>query len=277
MSLQIECLVSNFVDVNANVMFDSIRHLSGDISYDSNTGIITIQENGIYEIDWWVATQASVSSMGAVFSLVPSEGGQVIGNSPIKHGEVFGIALLEINEAPVTLELKNVSNATMYYSTNVPVKASLDIVKQDDTNIGVQSPYMATIGRPTQTSILPGEGLLYDSIAQAGVAIVISDQSGYTLFSVTENGVYEFDFSVQIGNVSSGPANFYFDLYSEAGVLLNRISQSVEGLYDNLYFSKVIILQSGEGLYLRFSGLNGNDTQGASLIRAVTIKQLQPL
>lgn len=276
MGLQAERLIAGMVEANATVIFDSTLISSDNISYDNTTGIITIPEAGKYEFSWWVTTQSSTSTIGAGFALTSSQGDIIIGNSPIKTGEVVGIAVIDVSIAPVTVELKNNSSAPIYYSTTVPVKASLAVIKVDNT--ATQLPYMAATWRTTQTSILPGEGLLFDLIAQAENKVVMSDESGgYTLFTATENGIYEFDFGVQIGNVYNGTATFYFDLRSNNATLLNRISQSVTGPYGTLSFSKVLNLQSGDGLYLRFSGANGNDTQGASFSMSITIKQLEAL
>lgn len=116
-----------------NVVFDSIVNSAGNVSYDSATGIITIEEAGRYEFDWWVATQSSVSTNGIGFTLASSQGDAVIGNMPIKTGEVVGAAIIEVAAAPVTVVLRNNSSATVYYSTIVPVKASLTVIGADET------------------------------------------------------------------------------------------------------------------------------------------------
>ncbi len=134
-SLQAERLIAGAVESNENVVFDSIVMSDGNISYDNATGVITIQEAGRYEFDWWVATQSSISTIGAGFALVSLQGDAIIGNSPIKTGEVVGVGIIEVVATPVTVVLRNNSNATVYYSTIVPVKASLAIIGTDDTGV----------------------------------------------------------------------------------------------------------------------------------------------
>ena len=134
-SLQVERLTAGTVESNTNVIFDSTLISIGNISYNNATGVITIQEAGTYEFDWWVATQSSVSTIGAGFSLVSSQGDVIIGNSPIKTGEVVGVGVIEVVAAPVTVELRNSSSATIYYSTVVPIKASLAVIGTDDTGM----------------------------------------------------------------------------------------------------------------------------------------------
>ncbi len=133
--LQVERLPTGTVESTTNVIFDSTVISSGNISYDNATGVITIQEAGKYEFDWWVATQSATSTIGTGFVLVSSQGDAIIGNSPIKTGEVVGVAAIEVVTAPVTVELRNNSNATIYYSAIVPVKASLAVIGIDDTGM----------------------------------------------------------------------------------------------------------------------------------------------
>ncbi|MEM5795440.1 MAG: hypothetical protein AAGU23_04110 [Bacillota bacterium] len=137
-SLQVERLAAGSVQPNANVIFDSVVLSSGNISYNNATGVITIQEAGRYEFDWWVATQSSPSTIGAGFALVSSQGDTIIGNSPLKTGEVVGVGIIEVVTAPVTAELRNSSGAVIYYSNVVPVQASLAVIGADD--MGVPGP-----------------------------------------------------------------------------------------------------------------------------------------
>lgn len=55
------------VNLNGNVVFDNVIFNSGDISYNSTTGVITFNSIGKYHIGWWVATQNVSSSLNAVF------------------------------------------------------------------------------------------------------------------------------------------------------------------------------------------------------------------
>ena len=140
--LQVERLIAGTIESNANVIFDSTVISSGNISYDNATGVITIQEAGSYEFDWWVASQSTPSTIGAGFALVSSQGDTIVGNSPIKTGEVVGVGVIEVVTAPVTVALVNNSSAAIYYSQIVPVKASLAVIGTDDT--GMTGPTGAT-------------------------------------------------------------------------------------------------------------------------------------
>lgn len=130
-ALQIERETAGSVAAGANVIFESVVYSSGNISYNDITGVITFNEVGRYFINWWVATQSSSSTNGAVFSLASSQGDFLEGNSPLKTGVVLGIGIIDVTAVPVTLSLVNASNGLVYYSSSVPVSATLVIMEDD--------------------------------------------------------------------------------------------------------------------------------------------------
>jgi len=138
-SLLIERIASGIVDVESNVIFDTTVLSSGNISYDSITGVITLNETGRYVFNWWVTTQLSTSSNGIVFALSSSNDSQV-GNSPIRTGEVVGVGIIEVESAPLTVSLVNESTSSVTYGLNVPVKAALMVVHDEPGLIGPTGP-----------------------------------------------------------------------------------------------------------------------------------------
>lgn len=210
-SLQVERLTTGTVESNTNVIFDSTLISVGNISYNNATGVITIQEAGTYEFDWWVATQSSVSTIGAGFSLVSSQGDVIIGNSPIKTGEVVGVGVIEVVAAPVTVELRNSSSATIYYSTVVPIKASLAVMGTDDTGMtgptGPTGPEGPT--GPTGEVVLAFGSLRGSSVETPGATLtpvpfsVVGPLSDTVTVSVSgnelvagESGIYQITISI---------------------------------------------------------------------------------
>lgn len=128
-ALQIERLAGGNVDSGSSVIFDTIVYSSGNISYNSGTGIITFNEAGRYVLDWWVATQTSTSPGFVVFTAVSSQGDNLEGNSPTKTGEVVGIGIIDVISASVTLSLNYTGSGTAILGTSVPVKATLVIIQ----------------------------------------------------------------------------------------------------------------------------------------------------
>ena len=142
-ALQIERQAAGAAAASSNVIFDSVVFSAGNVSYNNLTGVITFNEAGRYVINWWVATQSSTSANGAVFALSTSQGDILEGNSPIKTGEVYGVGIVDVTAAPVTMALMNTSNGTINYAALVPLKATL-VVVEDDIGTGVTGATGAT-------------------------------------------------------------------------------------------------------------------------------------
>lgn len=196
--LQIERLIAGFVDPGDNVVFDGIVFSNGNITYNTTTGVITFNDPGRYAINWWVATQSSMATDGAVFALSSSQGDLLEGNSPIKTGQVNGIGVIEVVTAPVTLSLINASNAPYFYSPIVPVVASLTIVQDDpaaDGGGGAIIPFAS--GDILSVTVLAGglvglPGLVgfgdsAQSLIVLGATIDISGQANFA-FSLPRDG-----------------------------------------------------------------------------------------
>lgn len=123
-SLQVERLDAGSVQVGGNVLFDSMLYSEGDIAYNA-VGEVVISQVGTFVIQWFVAVQSSLSSIGTVFGLTVSGGGTIIGNSPIITGETVGFSLIHVDSAPVNIALVNESDAEIWYSFSNPIKSSL--------------------------------------------------------------------------------------------------------------------------------------------------------
>lgn len=188
--LQVERLIAGTVEPNANVIFDSTVISTGNVSYDNATGVITIQDAGKYEFDWWVATQSSASTIGAGFTLGSSQGDAIIGNSPTKTGEVVGVGVIEVTTAPVTVTLSNGSGATIYYSTIVPAKASLAVIGADEAVLAFGSLRGSSLETPGATfAPIP-----FSIVGPLSDTVTVS-LSGNELV-VGESGIYQITISV---------------------------------------------------------------------------------
>ena len=135
-ALQIERLAGGNIDSGASVVFDNIVYSSGNISYNSATGVITFNEIGRYVLDWWVATQTTTSPNFVVFTAISSQGDNLEGNSPTKTGEVVGVGIIDVTSAPVTLTLNYTGSGSAVLGTYVPVRATLVIIQDDIVSTG---------------------------------------------------------------------------------------------------------------------------------------------
>lgn len=129
-SLQLQRQLAGTVNTNSNVIFDTLVNSNGAVVYNSVTGEIVINKIGRYFVNWWVTTQASIGAPNNIaFKIQTSQGDNLIGNSPIKTGEVVGFAIIQVDSAPIALRLINITPTAsgVNYSTTVPIKANLVI------------------------------------------------------------------------------------------------------------------------------------------------------
>ena len=175
-ALQIELNTATTVASGANVLFDTTVYSSGTITYNAVTGVVTFLEAGRYVIDWWLATQASQSTNGTAFALSSSQGDFIEGNSPINTGEVFGVGIIDVITAPVTMSLVNISTATVFFSPIVPLKGTLVIVQDD---IGPTGPTGATgpSGDTGPTGLTGATGPTGDTGPTGPVAAAVTSDS----------------------------------------------------------------------------------------------------
>lgn len=232
-ALQIERQFDGIVGSAQNVIFNSTVFTAGNIMYNDANGIVTFMEAGRYTLNWWIATQSSVSQ-GAVFSLISSQGESISGASPIKTGEVTGFGIIEVSSAPVTVSLVNSGSADFYYSPIVPVKAALMIVEDDVTE---QPSYVQLFDR-NFTNELTSNGAL--NLSNDGINPVYST-AGYSLTTTTVTndtlnlpgpGLYHIELSLR--------ASFFLPLSpppfgSTYQILFNLLNESNANVVDLVY------------------------------------------
>jgi hypothetical protein len=114
----------------APVIFDTIVSAQSlFISYDDSTGEITIDQTGVFYINWWVSTDGILDGTDVVptFGIISSAGDDIRASSPNVTNQMSGNALIEVAVSPVTLQLVNVTDGTIAFAT-APIKADLTIV-----------------------------------------------------------------------------------------------------------------------------------------------------
>ena len=131
------------INNNSNVLFDATLFSSGGISYDSSTGEITINEPGLFFIEWSVST-GQVHGGNLIGFDVETSTGQSFASYLINSGELTGNALISV-DSTVDLSLRNISGSTVSLIL-APIVANLVIhsVGLDDGNQGPTGPTGAT-------------------------------------------------------------------------------------------------------------------------------------
>lgn len=198
--MQIERLLPDTIQAGENVIFDSVLVITGSNSYNSTTGVITFNDPGRYEITWWVATHTTMSTEGVGFALVSSQGNNIVGNSPIKTGEVVGVGVIEVTTVPITVELKNNSSTAIFCSPAVPVKASLAIIGVDNTAPVLPQGSFASLDAVT---IAPGD------IVPMTIESSTNTPGAFSLavdgrINILNSGIYLADARLQLAPRSSG-------------------------------------------------------------------------
>lgn len=187
-SLQVIKNTGGNITSGDKVIFNEINNLNGNIYYDSSTGIITIYDNGIYAISWFVAIQTSQSSNGTLFSLKDGNGIDIIGNIPVKTGSCVGFAIVDAYPG-MNLYLENNSGNIIYYASALPTKANLVVTKITTTqNLPIIMPPFIDLSLEGIQTVNPGE---YLSFSQVNLSNNMSYNSGTGTISIYEPGVYK--------------------------------------------------------------------------------------
>ncbi len=123
---------TGFVAPGRAIVFDNVLSLHKDIGYDASTGIITFMSIGQYRVDWWVATEPSLSVIHADTALKTSQDIWVFNCTSRQSVDLRGCAAISVNSVPVTAELINASDDRLQFASAFPVKAALSIMTEDD-------------------------------------------------------------------------------------------------------------------------------------------------
>jgi hypothetical protein len=109
------------------VIFNTIlNNQSLNISYNTSTGVATLNAEQNYYVSWWVSTESAGSSNYVEFSLQINGSSGVSSSSPIVRGQLSGIALITVGAIPSTIALVNTTGQTVTYGAT-PVIAHMVI------------------------------------------------------------------------------------------------------------------------------------------------------
>ncbi|HBE84456.1 MAG TPA: hypothetical protein DDW53_01640, partial [Lachnoclostridium sp.] len=109
------------------VIFNTIlNNQSINISYNTSTGIVTLNAEQNYYISWWVSTDGAGPSTYVEFTLQINGSSGVSSSSPIVTGQLSGMALITVGAIPSTIALVNTTGQTVSYGAT-PVMAHMVI------------------------------------------------------------------------------------------------------------------------------------------------------
>lgn len=114
---------------NQAIAFETVLLNTGSILYDSVTGEFTFIEQGRYVVDWNYSSQQT-TQLQVKLSFVTSDGGVFDGNTPLRQGQLSGIAVFDVTTPPVMASLRNTGGSTVYSSTTVTIKSDIRIIRE---------------------------------------------------------------------------------------------------------------------------------------------------
>ncbi|MDD4111236.1 MAG: hypothetical protein PHS54_06835 [Clostridia bacterium] len=99
------------------------------ITYDSSTGVFTINERGVYYVSWWTNADGAEESTNIIFA-AESGATSIAASSvtPLITLQLNGQALFNITTTPATLSLVNRTGTSVSLGTS-SVQADLIIIK----------------------------------------------------------------------------------------------------------------------------------------------------
>jgi hypothetical protein len=216
-ALQLERTSPGEVAVSENVIFNNTAYVSGNISYNDATGVITINETGKYLINWCVATQTSSSRNGAVFGISTSDGDYIQGNSPLKTGIVVGFAVVEATSAPTSICLTNGSLSSQLYAAQNPLRATL-VVTNDVSGGTTDSMYCFAVAQ------------MANILSQ-----MITAYAGYT-WTIYTNSLYSY---------SGTPVSLYTSPNATGPGILQLVD--INGDYESIPIEQIGAIYPGDG------------------------------
>ncbi|HBD00444.1 MAG TPA: hypothetical protein DC053_15560, partial [Lachnoclostridium sp.] len=103
-----------------------LNNQSLNISYNTSTGVATLNAEQNYYVSWWVTTNGAGSSSFVEFSLEINGSSGIASCSPLVTGQLSGITLITVGAIPSTIALVNTTGQTVNYGAT-PVQAHMTI------------------------------------------------------------------------------------------------------------------------------------------------------
>lgn len=128
------------------VLFDQVLLQEGAVLYTD--GVVTINESGIFIVQWTVNTMATTTGFNSSFAIVPSNATPIIGDSPHQRNQLSGTAILQADEGGLTFSLVNSLDGMVQLAFDTPIVANLVVFRVNEP--------IVEIG-PNETWVINGE------------------------------------------------------------------------------------------------------------------------
>lgn len=252
--MQLERWADGVVPAGGALLFDSVASSSGSISYNSVTGIITISQPGKYEVNWWIATQASAAQNRMEFALETSQGDTFAAGSPVKTTEIMGMGILEVETAPLDFRLYNYMAQPAYLPNTVFVKAGLIIMEIVDATAGLEA-YGGIYGDvATPITLTAGvDEILTLAESMASSNVVLSSDS----ITIQADGDYQVNYMLMLQS-TTGSFGLSCGVVVNGDYLLSTITSLALGSdFEHFSVGVIVPLSAGDVVRLALNSATG--------------------
>lgn len=116
------------IAADAPVRFNAVvTNETSAVTYDSLTGVFTINAAGVYYFSWWIAVEGGASAVTTAFGLNGSEGTSVYTDSADATDLLAGNALVNVAAAPAVFRLLNRCTDTAFIP-DLAVQAGMTVM-----------------------------------------------------------------------------------------------------------------------------------------------------
>lgn len=245
--LSVARTVGGAVASSSNVFFDKVLFNSGGIGYDTQTGLVSLNELGVYTFYWWVSVQGATNAAGTSFVLTSTQGDEFWGESEAKLGQVSGNGVIQMSgSTPVTVALRYTGGNLAMLSPNAAVKAALLVTFEQVHSFGALGRTGGVLDLTPVPQVVP---LSVPSAAARNVDFV--SQPNAIVF--TESGEYRID--VFATGMTTAPAAIMLEVTLN-GAVVPSLSQrliSAGGQTVTFAFTGYLSVNKGYSLMLQMT------------------------
>ncbi|MGL4799231.1 MAG: hypothetical protein ACRCWY_07525 [Cellulosilyticaceae bacterium] len=247
-ALDLSKRVGDWINAQDNVVFEDVLVKKGNVNYNNITGVITFNRAGRYMISWDVITQGTAGTPQIGFAIRASNGQEILTETPSKNGEIVGFGMIQVDVAPVEVRLVNTTSTTVYYSTEVKVKAHLSVGELLENTSG-------------------SKPVIWES---AGLQLINRHPTPMEYTVICPNKAIPFDnMTVQFNGV-----NYHCDTLKiiETGMYL--VSWQITAKAMDGRTSPIVYLEDEQGIIYGKSGMDGNTLaplSGTTLLQVMSI------
>jgi len=212
--LQAEKTLAEIIPANGGVVvFDNVLADSENgISYNDTTGVFSVENDGVYVVNWFVAQQTGLAADGSNFALVGASedwaDNEVIASAHVKISQTSGFAVIEFTDLkePATFKLVNNSGFSAALSERTQVKAGLMVFGLADSEpppppsvqLGYIHAQLSEAGAINLPPLGDADSVVFDDVLSFDPYGIISYDDTTGVFTVDSSGTYLVNWQIPV-------------------------------------------------------------------------------